>query len=64
MFEAATIHATPKISWGQRDTSVGTRPTGVVAGDDIGVSSFLPVPCAVPNVCEAHTIADLGLRGK
>jgi hypothetical protein len=35
MFDAATMHATPKISWGQRVTSAGAGPPDGFAVDDI-----------------------------
>jgi len=37
MFEAAIMQTTPKINWGQRDTSTGTEPADVFAVDDIVV---------------------------
>ena len=51
MFEAATMQATPKSSWPQRDASAGTgRQT--CRGGRHGVVSSYKLSCAVPNVCE------------
>ena len=64
MFDAATMHAMPKISWGQRDTSAWARPPDVFAVDDIVVCLPDKRFPSVPNVCETPTIADLSLQRK
>ena len=48
MFEAAIIQTTPKINWGQRDSSAEPRPADVFAVDDIVVCppyKLIPVRC-------------------
>lgn len=64
MFDAATIQAMPKISWGQRETSAWAMPADVFAVDDIVSLSSLRGSLSLPNVCEAPTIADLSLQRK